>query len=550
MMRAMGATDARDRGLSAFEREAWAEAHRELAAADAESPLAPEDLDRLATAAYLIGKEASAAETRARAHAGFLGRGDPVATARAAIFLAFSLIGRPSHRAQAGGWMARARRLVDECGRECAEQGLVLCALAFDQAMTGAVQAGLSAFEQAEAIGTRLRDPDLLALARHGKARCLIRLNRAGDGFALMDEVMIAVTGGEVMPIIAGVVYCSLISACHDAFDLQRAQEWTTALAGWCAAHPDMVPFRGQCLIHRAELLQLHGDWPQATAESDRAADLCGRTESGVDLGAACYQRGELYRLAGDFARADECYRRASQAGRKPYPGLALLRLAQDQPEAAEAVVRSILAEIRDPRARPRSLGVCVEVLLARQDLEGAQAACDELSQAASELDAPVLHAAAAHASGRVALASGDAADALPRLGQALTLWQQLAAPYEMARVRVSIGLAYRRTGDEDGARMEFDAAQEAFERLGAGPDARGLAAMAAPTPERASGPLTGREVEVLRLAATGKTNRLIASELAISEKTVARHMSNIFTKLDLPSRTAATAYAYEHKLL
>jgi len=538
------------RGQAAFAREAWADAYRELAGADARASLGPEDLDRLATAAYLVGEDAASAEARARAHAGFLERGDPVRAARSAFWLAFSLQDRPANRAQAGGWLSRARRLLDECGQDCVEHGFLLCALGVQRAGEGDPAAALAAFEQAVAIGTRFRDPDVTALARQGRARCLIRLNRAADGFTLLDEVMVAVTGGEVTPTVAGVVYCSVISACYDAFDLRRAQEWTTALAGWCEAHPDMVPFRAQCMIRRAELLQLHGDWREAGAEAQRATDWCARAESSPDAGAACYQQGELHRLQGDFDRADDCFRRASQAGRKPYPGLALLRLAQGRLDAADAVVRRMLIEIREPRARARALGACVEVLLARGDLEAARRAADELSRIAGDVEAPLLQAMAAHAEGALALASGDAESALRHLRQALTSWLELDAPYELARVRVSIGRAYRQLGDEDGARMEFDAAQETFERLGARPDTDRLATLGAPGPEPSTGPLTGREVEVLRLAATGKTNRMIAAELAISEKTVARHMSNIFTKLDLPSRAAATAYAYEHKLL
>jgi DNA-binding CsgD family transcriptional regulator len=210
-----------------------------------------------------------------------------------------------------------------------------------------------------------------------------------------------------------------------------------------------------------------------------------------------------------------------------------------------------MLLEIRDPRARARGLGACVDVLVARHDLEGACAAADELTRLAIEIDAPFLHASAAHAAGAVSLAAGDVTAALPVLRQALTEWQTLDAPYESARVRVALGLAYRTIGDEDGAQLEFDAALETFEQLGAAPDVARLATIVTPPASApADGPLTGREVEVLRLVATGKTNRSIAGDLAISEKTVARHLSNIFTKLDLPSRAAATAYAYEHKLL
>lgn len=538
------------RGQAAFAREAWPEACRELAAADAAAPLDPDDLDRLASAAFLIGDDATSADARTRAHAGHLARGDAVAAAGSAFWQFFALIDRPAHRAQAQGWLARGQRLLDGTAVDCVARGLLACAAGFVDATSGKVAAGLEAFERAATIGARLGDPSLTVLARHGIARCLIRLNRGAAAFTILDEVMIAVTGGEVHPIISGAVYCSLISACHDAFDLRRAQEWTTALARWCAAHPDTVAFRGQCLVRRAELLQLHGDWPEAASEAVRAADLCGRTEGSHNVAAACYQQGELHRLRGDVAAADDCYRRAALGGRKPYPGAALLRLAEGRLDAADAVVRCMLAEIADPRARARVLGACVEVHLARQDPDAATSASDELARIAADVDAPALHAAAAQAAAAVAMASGDAARALHGFRSALTYWQELDAPYEVARLRAAIGLVYRQMGDEDGALLEFEAALETFERLGAAPDVTRVAALIAPAPVTSTGPLTGREVEVLRLVATGRTNRAIASELAISEKTVARHLSNIFTKLDLPSRAAATAYAYENKLL
>jgi DNA-binding CsgD family transcriptional regulator len=195
-------------------------------------------------------------------------------------------------------------------------------------------------------------------------------------------------------------------------------------------------------------------------------------------------------------------------------------------------------------------LSACVEIMLAAHDLSAASGAADELTRMAAGLDAPFLQAISVQASGAVALAAGDVNTAIGTLRTALTIWRELDAPYEIARARRLMGLAYRQLGDHDGSQMEFEAAQETFERVGAAPDAASIAPLLAPAVPRASGGLTGREVEVLRLIASGKTNRAIARDLAISEKTVARHVSNIFTKLDLPSRSAATAYAYEHKLL
>lgn len=546
----MTATEALARGRAAFKQDAWSEAYTQLAAADGLAPLEPEDLELLATAAYLVGEDVASTQALTRAHHRFLEQGETIRAARSAFWLAFAILDKPSQQAQAGGWLARARRLLDESRQECVEQGFLLCAFAFQKVGAGDLAAAYTAFGEAAHIGARFKDPDLMALARHGEGRALLRLNRTPDGLAILDEVMVAVTSGEVGPVIAGVVYCSVIGACQDLFDLRRAKEWTTALAGWCAAHPEMVPFRGQCLTLRSELLQLHGAWQEALDEAQRActrlADPAGQPYAGV----AYYQLGELYRLRGELKRADEAYRRASQFGRKPHPGLALLRLAQGEVEAADTAIRHVLQEARGIRSRVQLLRGGVEIMLASHDLPAARSAAEELDRIAREHDALFLRAASAQACGAVALAAGDTSAAVGLLRDAWTAWRELDAPYELAQVRTLLGLAYRTLGDNDGAQMEFEAAQEAFDRLGAAPDAARVAALLTPASARASGGLTGRELEVLRLIAAGKTNRMIATELAISEKTVARHVSNIFTKLDLPSRSAATAYAYSHKLL
>jgi DNA-binding CsgD family transcriptional regulator len=539
-----------EKGRTAFESGAWSESYRMLSAADTQAPLDPADLERLAMAAYLIGEDTATLQALTRAHAGFLERGDPISAARSAIWLAFTLFDKSRQRAQAAGWLARAQRLLDDVKDPCVEAGWLLCGSARQRVAAGDLASAHASFTQAAEIGARFGDRDLTALARHGQGRTLVAMNDTTAGLALLDEVMVAVTGGEIAPIVAGAVYCSVITACHDLFDLRRAQEWTTALEGWCAAHPDVVPFRGYCLIHRSELMRLHGAWQSAFSEAQRACERLTDPPAQPEAGAAYYQIAELHRLRGEVAKAEEAYRLASQAGRNPHPGLALLRLSQGQLDAAKAAIRLALQEPRDRRARVLLLWAGVEIMLADNDVAGAGAACDELARIAEQLEVPFPRAVSAHAQGSVALAEGQPFPALEHLRAARAAWRELDAPFELAQSRVQIGLAYRQLGDDDGAQLELEAAQETFEKLGAVPAAARVALLTTRTSPRAGAGLTGREIEVLRLVATGAKNRAIAVRLRISEKTVARHVSNIFTKLDLSSRAAATAYAYEHKLI
>ena len=542
--------DSPQSGRAAFEKGQWAAALDLLKIADARSALDAEDLDRLATAAHLTGDDKTGIDARTRAHQAFLDRGDAVRAFRCAFWLGFALSNDPTQQAQASGWLARGRRLLEERGQEdCAERGFVLCGTAFMKVGTGDIAGANEAFAQAARIGTRFKDTDLTALARHGEGRTLLYLNRAAEGFAILDEVMVSVTCGELGALATGAVYCSVIAACCDLFDLRRAQEWTDAMSRWCAAHPDMQLFRGECLVQRSQLLQLHGSWRAALEEAERACERLAASP-GPAIGNAYYQRADVHRLRGELDEAEVWYRRAAQAGRKPQPGLALVRLARGDAGTADMTIRGALAESRLPRQRVYLLRAAVEIALARNDLAAARADAAELQELAERLAAPFARGAWKHASAAAALAAGEPSAATALLRDACTEWQELDAPYEIAQTRALLGIAYRTLGDEDGAELELEAASEVFDRLGASADVARLAGLLTAKPAHASGPLTGREVEVLRLVAAGKTNKAIASELGISEKTVARHLSNIFTKLDLPSRSAATAYAYEHKLV
>ena len=521
----------------------WLADHAALCAADREHGLSPEDLERLAVAAFLVGRDADVVPLRERALQGYLEQGAVDRAVRCGFWCGYHLQTR-GELAQAQGWEQRVTRLV--AGRATATfEGMLSQARAALLMTAGDGAAALPLFERGAEIADADADLDLFTLAGLGRARCLQMTGRDGESTAALDEVMVHVVGGRVAPQVSGLAYCSVIDICLGRFDLTRAREWTAALGRWVDAQHGMVPYRGSCLVHRAEILQLAGAWSDAARQAELACDQLARSRESATA-AAHYRVAELARLQGRLEVAEAGYLQAASFGFEVQPGLARLRLAQGRPDAALAGLRRAVDEpTRDARAHPLQLAAQVDIAIATGDRELARAAADALADLAGPDAPPFLAALREHAAGAVLLAEGTdpaaaAHAALPRLRRACALWQELDVPYEAARTRLLVADACAALGDHDGSAMETAAARAVFARLGA-------AESACPDPR---GPLSPRECEVLRLVATGVTNRVIAERLVLSEKTVARHVSNILAKLGITSRAAATAWAFEHGLV
>jgi len=529
-------------GREAYVKRAWLEASESLSAAERHAALEAPDAELLATCVFMLGRDEESVAWLERAHQQHLESGDSLRAIHCAVWIGLNLASR-GQIGPATGWLGRAQRLLENEG-ECAERGYLLLPAMFQHEAAGDFASAAEAAGEAVRIGERFGDRDLFALAIHGQGYMLMKDGRVREGLALLDEAMVAITAEELSPVVTGIVYCGVILACQEVYEVRRAREWTRALSDWWALQPEMVAFTGRCLVHRAEILQLDGSWPDALAEACRAGNRFAETRNPA-AGLARYRQGELHRLQGEFGAAEGAYKEASGFGWEPQPGLAQLRLAQRRTEAAAAAIRLAEAATSLPLERARLLPAFIEIMLEVGETEAARSACIELEELAQGFDSAMLKALAAHAQGAVHFAEGDAQAALVALRSAREIWHALEAPYEIARTRVLVGAACRALGDEEAAALEVEAARDIFERLGAKPDLARLGARAGDTHG-----LSRRELEVLRLVASGRSNREIASALVISEHTVARHVQNIFAKLRLSSRAGATAFAFEHDLV
>src|SRR5580765_1305087 len=526
-------------GREAYKKRAWLEAYESLSSAERHAALEAPDVELLATCVFMLGRDEAWLE---RAHQQHLASGDGLRGVYCALWVGLNLASR-GQIGPATGWLGRAQRLLENEG-ECAERGYLLLPLMFQHEAAGNFAEAAATAGEAARVGERFGDRDLFALAIHGQGYMLMKDGRVADGLALLDEAMVAITAEELSPIVTGIVYCGVILACQEVYEVQRAREWTRALSDWWALQPEMVAFTGRCLVHRAEILQLDGSWADALAEVRRAGERFVETKNPA-AGLARYRQGELLRLQGEFTAAEAAYKDANQLGWEPQPGLAQLRLAQGRAKSAAAAIRRATAATSLPIERARLLPALVEIMLAVGETESARQACVELDELARGFDSAMLTALVDHAQGAVHLAEGNAQPALVALHKAHETWHLLEAPDEIARTRVLVAEACRELGDGETAALELEAARGMFERLGAKPDLVRLSAG-----RTDSHGLSERELQVLRLVAAGKSNREIAAELVISEHTVARHLQNIFAKLKLSSRAAATAFAFEHGLV
>ena len=535
-----------EHGRACYDRGAWHDAFEALRLADQATPLDCDDLQRLGTAAYLLGQELEFERYFDRLYRAERARGRAENAARATFWLGLTSLFR-GEIAHSNAWTARGQRLIAQL--DCVEQGYLSLPGTERILGEGHVATAQERAATAASIGERFGDADLVAMARHVEARALIEQHQVAAGLDLLDEVMLPVVAGELSPITTGLMYCSVLAACTEVCALSRAREWTFAFSRWCDRHSEPVAFSSTCLVHRAEVLRSHGAWSDALEDVCRACDRAGRGHQKPPPG-ALYQQGEIHRLRGELTEAEEAYRAASQLGYDPQPGLALLRLAEGQLETACAALRRVLRSTTSEPKRARLLPSCIEVLLAAGDKADAREAWRELCELAEALDANALRAAAAQAEGAIELAEGRPDAALGPLRRAFEWWTHLEVPYEAACVRVMIALACDALHDQETTRLELAAARAVFERLCARGDLRRIDRLTRTVAVHERTKLSPREQQVLRLIATGSTNKVIAARLSVSERTVDRHVSNILTKLDVPSRAAAIAFAYEHELL
>jgi ATP/maltotriose-dependent transcriptional regulator MalT len=530
-----------------FQEESWSDIYKSLK--NQEGALNDKDLRKFALAAYLIGKDRKSIDILNHLHHQYLEKKEIKHAIRSAFWIGFLLMFK-GERARGSGWFSRAHRLIDEHEYEGSENELLLIPTGLGELGAGNAEKAYNIFKKAHEAGTGYNDPDLSILSLLGLGQALIQKGEISPGTSLLDESMVMIEIADISPLVIGIVYCAVIETCQLIFDIGRAQEWTKVLSQWCESQPDLVPFRGQCLIRRSQIRHLHGEWPEALDEMHRACQLLSKPPGEPAAGEANYQLAEIFRLKGDLKHAELLFREAHKWGRNPQPGMALLRLMQNEKEKALQNIQTSLNETKNPLHRIKLLPAYIEILLAHEKLEDTRRVVNELTIAAEKYDAIYLSATVAYCQGCLLLKEGDTTKAINSFQQSLNLYKKINAPYEIAYARFQLGIAYRDKGDHDSSELEFATAQWIFQELKATPDLKKVEAYIDKKKESKRHGLTLRELQVLQLVGEGSTNKICSNKLFISERTVERHLSNIFNKLEVNSRTEAIAFAFKHRML
>ena len=479
---------------AALERHAWQEAFDGFTAADAETALTGPDLEALAEAAFFTADVDVRERSYERAFKVYNAAGDRIRAAAVALGLAVDVAiqGRTSI---ASAWTQRAARLL-EGTEETYAHGYLAIARSFVAMGAGRFEEALGQAEEGVRIASSATDPNLQAIALISLGRLKIGSGATDDGLALLEEATAAAVNDELTPYLTGMTYCTMISACRDLNDYQRASQWTEETERWCE-RSSVAGFPGVCRIHRAEIVALGGDLARAKTELEQAAQELARYRRFPPLGDGLYAIGEVKLRMGDLDGAEAALRDANTHGHTPQPALALLLAARGDVRAAARSIDAEVAETQDMWARARVLPAQVEIAIANGRLDTARAAASELADIFATHDSPAARARTRDAAARVALAEDRPSDAVRELRAAMTSWREVGAPYEIARDRLVLAAAHEALGDEASADLELATARAEFERLGAPLDRAATDAAIGAVTQRRSGPAQARKTFV-----------------------------------------------------